>query len=76
MKRWWGKPEAVNMPPLLRLEAAAAMVLVAAVVLLSQTWTSNVVAGFNLEPRLAVVKEGVPGSYFGFAVEQHQIANR
>ena len=71
MKRW-GKPKAVNMPPLLRLEAAAAMVLV----VLSQIWTSSVVAGFNLEPRLAVVKEGVPGSYFGFAVEQHQIVNR
>ncbi len=75
MKRWWRKPEAVTMPPLLRLEAAAAVVLVV-VVLLSQIWTSSVVAGFNLEPRLAVVKEGVPGSYFGFAVEQHQIVNR
>ncbi len=33
-------------------------------------------SGFNLEPRLAVVKEGPPGSYFGFAVEQHQIIDR
>lgn len=28
---------------------------------------------FNLEPRVAVVKEGDPGSYFGFSVAQHQI---
>ena len=35
-----------------------------------------VASGFNLEPRLAVVKEGAKGSYFGFAVEQHQIVNR
>ena len=27
---------------------------------------------FNLEPRAAIVKQGAPGSYFGFAVEQHQ----
>ncbi len=30
--------------------------------------------GFNLEPRVAIVKEGEPGSFFGFSVAQHQIA--
>ena len=28
---------------------------------------------FNLEPRVAIVKEGKPGSFFGFSVAQHQI---
>jgi hypothetical protein len=28
---------------------------------------------FNLEPRLAVVKRGRPGSYFGYSVAQHQM---
>ena len=30
-------------------------------------------AAFNLEPRLAIVKRGRPGSYFGYSVAQHQI---
>lgn len=29
--------------------------------------------GFNLEPRIAIVKEGDRDSYFGFSVSQHQI---
>ena len=32
-----------------------------------------VVWSFNLEPRIAIVKEGLPGTYFGFSVAQHQI---
>jgi len=32
-----------------------------------------VAGAFNLEPRLAVVKRGRPGSYFGYSVAQHQI---
>ena len=31
------------------------------------------VHAFSLEPRLAIVKRGVPGSYFGFSVAEHQI---
>jgi len=31
---------------------------------------------FNLEPRIAIVKEGVPGTYFGFSVAQHQIISK
>ena len=31
---------------------------------------------FNLEPRLAIVKEGLPGTYFGFSVAQHQIISK
>ena len=34
------------------------------------------VLGFNLEPRLALLKEGPPGSYFGFSVAQHSIHHR
>ena len=34
------------------------------------------VEGFNLEPRIAVVKEGRKGSYFGYSVSQHQVVNR
>ncbi|GBP30973.1 hypothetical protein EVAR_81871_1 [Eumeta japonica] len=30
------------------------------------------VFGFNLEPRIPVVKFGSPGSYFGFSVAEHQ----
>lgn len=29
------------------------------------------VAGFNLEPRIPVIKFGEPGSYFGFSVAEH-----
>lgn len=28
--------------------------------------------GFNLEPRIPVAKRGMPGSYFGYSVAQHQ----
>jgi hypothetical protein len=28
---------------------------------------------FNLEPRIALLKRGVPGSYFGLSVTPHQI---
>ena len=35
-------------------------------------WLTNPGLCFNLEPRAAIVKEGAPGSYFGYAVEQHQ----
>ena len=31
---------------------------------------------FNLEPRIAIVKTGPPGSYFGYSVAQHQIVDR
>ena len=31
---------------------------------------------FNLEPRIAILKEGLPGTYFGFSVAQHQIVTR
>ena len=31
---------------------------------------------FNLEPRIAIVKTGPPGSYFGYSVAQHQIVER
>ena len=38
----------------------------------------NVVSvwSFNLEPRIAIVKEGLPGTYFGFSVSQHQIITK
>ena len=35
-----------------------------------------IVEAFNLEPRMAVVKEGRPGSYFGYSVSQHQVVGR
>ena len=28
--------------------------------------------GFNLEPRIPVIKNGMAGSYFGYSVAQHQ----
>ena len=31
---------------------------------------------FNLEPRIAIVKRGPVGSYFGYSVAQHQIVDR
>ena len=31
---------------------------------------------FNLEPRIAIVKRGPPGRYFGYSVAQHQILDR
>ena len=31
---------------------------------------------FNLEPRIAIVKTGPVGSYFGYSVAQHQIVER
>ena len=34
------------------------------------------VCSFNLEPRIAIVKEGLPGTYFGFSVAQHQIISK
>ena len=41
-------------------------------------WTLLVpaVLCFNLEPRIAIVKTGPPGSYFGYSVAQHQIVDR
>lgn len=30
------------------------------------------VGGFNLEPRIPVIKNGMAGSYFGYSVAQHQ----
>jgi integrin alpha 7 len=33
------------------------------------------VHSFNLEPRIAIVKHGDVGSYFGFSVSQHQIVS-
>lgn len=34
------------------------------------------VLSFNLEPRIAIVKTGPVGSYFGYSVAQHQIVER
>ena len=34
--------------------------------------SSSVVIGFNLEPRIPVIKNGMAGSYFGYSVAQHQ----
>ena len=34
------------------------------------------VIGFNLEPKIAIVKRGPLGSYFGYSVAQHQILDR
>ena len=34
------------------------------------------VNGFNLEPKIAIVKRGPLGSYFGYSVAQHQILDR
>lgn len=28
--------------------------------------------GFNLEPRIPVIKNGMAGSYFGYSVAEHQ----
>ena len=36
----------------------------------------SIVWSFNLEPRIAIVKEGLPGTYFGFSVAQHQIISK
>ena len=30
---------------------------------------------FNLDTKYAVIKQGPPGSYFGFAVAEHQITD-
>ena len=30
-------------------------------------------SAFNLEPRIAIVKTGPKGSYFGYSVAQHQV---
>ncbi len=32
-------------------------------------------AAYNLEPRLAIVKEGAAGSHFGFSLAEHQIVS-
>ena len=37
---------------------------------------ATAVTCFNLEPRIAIVKTGRPGSYFGYSVAQHQIVDR
>ena len=34
------------------------------------------VISFNLEPRIAIVKRGPPGSYFGYSVAEHQVVER
>ena len=34
------------------------------------------VSAFNLEPQIAIIKRGQPGSYFGYSVAQHQILDR
>ena len=34
------------------------------------------VSAFNLEPQIAIIKRGQPGSYFGYSVAQHQIVDR
>lgn len=44
--------------------------VVVLVVLSSFEWTR--VGGFNLEPRIPVIKNGMAGSYFGYSVAQHQ----
>ena len=45
--------------------------LLAVVVILAPS-----VISFNLEPRIAIVKVGPAGSYFGYSVAQHQILDR
>ena len=44
----------------------------ATVVLLLLLLLLEVTVGFNLEPRIPVVKNGRSGSYFGYSVAQHQ----
>ena len=39
-------------------------------------WLAPALFCFNLEPRIAIVKTGPPGSYFGYSVAQHQIVDR
>ena len=34
---------------------------------------ANQASAFNLEPRIAIVKTGPKGSYFGYSVAQHQV---
>lgn len=34
------------------------------------------VISFNLEPKIAIVKRGPAGSYFGYSVAQHQMVER
>ena len=57
-----------------------ALVVAAAAAAAAAVWlclsSSTAVWGFNLEPRLAIVKKGTPGSYFGFSVSQHQIVTK
>ena len=38
-------------------------------------YLAPVLNGFNLEPRIPVIKNGLPGSYFGYSVAQHQSIN-
>lgn len=43
-------------------------------IIASASWCCyHLVSSFNLEPRLAIVKEGTAGTYFGYSVAQHQI---
>ena len=42
-------------------------------VLLIITNVAFQVSAFNLEPRIAIVKTGPKGSYFGYSVAQHQV---
>ena len=45
-------------------------------ILISLLLNFVLVCSFNLEPRIAIVKEGLPGTYFGFSVAQHQIISK
>ena len=36
---------------------------------------TNIVSSFNIDVDYAVIKQGKPGSFFGFAVAEHQITD-
>ena len=54
----------------MRYVREAVMAAIRAIVALAG-WAT--VMAFNLEPRIAIVKEGPKGSYFGYSVAQHQV---
>lgn len=41
--------------------------------LLVQLFSLNTIAAFNLDTDYSVIKQGPTGSFFGFAVAQHQV---
>lgn len=51
------------------------LVLVLRLVLLHLGCWSSTGRTFNLEPRIAILKEGPKETYFGFSVAQHQVSS-